>query len=53
MYLVMEGMKIQPCNPGFMDGRNAIIKADEIHFNSAHKCMLWNVFARRGFWIFC
>lgn len=52
MYLVMEGMKIQPCNPGFMDGRNAIIKADEIHFNSAHKCMLWNVFARRGFGFF-
>ena len=52
VYLVMEGMKIQPCNPGFMDGRNAIIKADEIHFNSTHKCMLWNVFARRGFGYF-
>jgi extracellular elastinolytic metalloproteinase len=52
MFLVMEGMKIQPCNPGFMDGRNAIIKADEIHFNSTHKCMLWNVFARRGFGYF-
>lgn len=52
VFLVMEGMKIQPCNPGFIDGRNAILKADEIHFNSTHKCMLWNVFARRGFGFF-
>jgi extracellular elastinolytic metalloproteinase len=52
VFLVMEGMKMQPCNPGFIDGRNAILKADEIHFNSTHKCMLWNVFALRGFGYF-
>lgn len=48
VYLVMEGMKMQPCNPGLIDGRNAILKADEVHNNGANKCMIWNVFARRG-----
>lgn len=48
VFLVMEGMKMQPCNPGLIDGRNAIIKADEVHNNGANKCMIWNVFARRG-----
>ncbi len=48
VYLVMEGMKMQSCNPGFIEGRNAIIKADEVHNSSANKCLIWNVFARRG-----
>jgi len=52
IYLVMEGMKMQPCNPGFILARDAIFKADQLHFNSTHKCLLWNVFARRGFGIF-
>ncbi len=47
-FLVVEGMKLQPCNPGFIQGRDAILKADQIHNNSAHKCLIWNVFARRG-----
>ncbi|MGB4961267.1 MAG: M36 family metallopeptidase, partial [Saprospiraceae bacterium] len=48
VFLVMEGMKLQPCNPGFIQGRDAILKADEIQNNYAHKCLIWNVFARRG-----
>lgn len=47
-YLVMEGMKMQACNPGFIQGRDAILKADEMHNNGAHKCLIWEVFARRG-----
>ena len=27
--LVMDGMKLQPCNPGFVDGRDAILAADQ------------------------
>jgi len=49
VFLVMEGMKIQACNPGFIMGRDAILKADEIHNNAENKCLIWNVFARRGF----
>ena len=48
VFLVMEGMKLQPCNPGFIQGRDAIFKADEVHNGSENKCLLWNVFARRG-----
>jgi uncharacterized repeat protein (TIGR01451 family) len=48
VFLVMEGIKMQPCNPGFIDARNAILKADSIHFKQENNCLLWNVFARRG-----
>jgi PKD repeat protein len=46
--LVMEGMKLQPCGPGFLDGRDAILAADNNLYGGAHRCMIWEVFARRG-----
>ena len=46
--LVMDGMKLQPCNPGFIDGRDAILAADIINNNGANQCLIWAVFARRG-----
>lgn len=46
--LVIEGLKLQPCSPGFLDGRDAILKADSILYGYAHKCAIWNAFARRG-----
>jgi extracellular elastinolytic metalloproteinase len=46
--LVMEGLKLQPCSPGFVDGRDAILKADELLYNSTYRCAIWNAFARRG-----
>ncbi len=46
--LVIEGMKLQPCRPGFLDARNAILAADSILYNSRHKCDIWKAFARRG-----
>lgn len=46
--LVLDGMKYQPCNPGFVDGRNAIFLADEMNYNNADTCLLSLVFARRG-----
>lgn len=48
MDLVMRGLKLQPCSPGFVDGRDAILLADELLYDGAHKCLLWKVFARRG-----
>ncbi|MHA4807329.1 M36 family metallopeptidase [Flavitalea flava] len=48
LQLVIEGMKYQPCDPGFLDGRDAILKADSILYNYAHKCAIWNAFSRRG-----
>lgn len=49
MNLVIEGLKLQPCNPGMVDGRDAIILADQMLYNGIHKCLIWEVFANRGF----
>ncbi|MBK6902098.1 MAG: M36 family metallopeptidase [Saprospirales bacterium] len=46
--LVMDGMKMQPCDPGFVDGRDAILDADQALFGGANQCLIWEVFARRG-----
>jgi hypothetical protein len=46
--LVMDGMKLQPCSPGFVDGRNAILMADQISNGGANQCAIWDAFARRG-----
>jgi hypothetical protein len=48
MRLVFEGMKLQPCNPGFVDGRDAILAADVALYGGAHLNALWAGFARRG-----
>ncbi len=48
LQLVIDGMKIQPCSPGFVDSRNAIILADSIRNGGANKVLLWTAFARRG-----
>jgi PKD repeat protein len=49
MRLIIEGLKLQPCSPGMIDGRDAIIAADQILYGGAHNCLIWNVFANRGF----
>lgn len=48
MALVIEGMKLTACGPGFVDARDAIIQADELLYNGDHVCLLWEVFANRG-----
>jgi len=46
--LVMDGMKMMPCSPGFVDGRDAILMADNVNNEGANQCLIWEVFARRG-----
>ena len=46
--LVIDGLKLQPCSPGFIDGRNAIFAADDINYNGEDYCLIYDVFARRG-----
>jgi extracellular elastinolytic metalloproteinase len=46
--LVMDGMKMQVCNPGFVEARDGILAADRADFSGAHQCLIWDVFARRG-----
>jgi len=45
---IVDGLKIQPCRPTFVDARNAIIQADEANFGGRHLCLLWKGFAKRG-----
>ena len=46
--LVQDGMAIQPCSPGFVDGRNAILSADQALTGGANQCLIWDAFASRG-----
>ena len=46
--LVIDGLKNQPCSPGFVDGRDAILAADMANNNGANQCLIWKAFARRG-----
>ncbi|MBK8433367.1 MAG: M36 family metallopeptidase [Chloroflexi bacterium] len=46
--LVSDGLKLQPCSPGFVDGRNAILAADMALTGGANQCLIWQGFAKRG-----
>jgi len=46
--LVLDGCKLQPCNPSFLDARDAILQADAVSNGGANTALIWNVFARRG-----
>ncbi|MCJ7933673.1 MAG: T9SS-dependent M36 family metallopeptidase [Chryseobacterium sp.] len=48
LQLVMDALKLQQCNPTFAQGRDAILAAEMATTNGENKCMIWNVFARRG-----
>ena len=46
--LVTQGLKLQPCRPGFVDGRDAILEADTLLYGGANSDLIWAAFARRG-----
>lgn len=46
--LVFDGMKNQPCLPGFVTGRDGILAADIALSGGANQCLIWETFARRG-----
>ena len=46
--LVTEALKLQPCSPGFIDGRDAILSADLALYNGQNTCLIWDAFAKRG-----
>jgi extracellular elastinolytic metalloproteinase len=54
LQLVMDGMKLQPCFPGFVDGRDAILAADDLltgdgsDFSGVNQCSIWSGFSVRG-----
>jgi len=48
LQLVVDGMKLQPCNPTFVEARDAILAADLVNHQGANQCALWRGFAKRG-----
>ena len=48
LQLLMDGMKLQPCSPGMVDGRDAILAADQALTNGDNVCEIWAGFAKRG-----
>ncbi len=48
MHIIIEGMKMTPCSPGFIDGRDAILAADQVLYGGANQCLIWEAFAKRG-----
>ncbi len=46
--LVMDGLKLQPCQPSFVQARDAILAADVADYDGDHECELWRAFAERG-----
>ena len=47
--LVTESLKIQPCSPGQLDGRDAMVAADAVLFDGAHAEQISAAFTRRGY----
>ncbi|MBE7528667.1 MAG: hypothetical protein HND44_02430 [Chloroflexi bacterium] len=46
--LVTQAFTLTPCNPGFVDGRNAILAADVALTGGQNACTIWAAFAKRG-----
>ncbi|MEM7105484.1 MAG: T9SS-dependent M36 family metallopeptidase [Bacteroidota bacterium] len=48
MQLVIESLKLTPCGTDFIQGRDAILAADQLLYNGANECLIWQAFAMRG-----
>ncbi|AEH00588.1 peptidase M36 fungalysin [Lacinutrix sp. 5H-3-7-4] len=48
MQLVLDGLKMQVCGAGFVDGRDALLAADFATTGGEDQCLIWEVFAARG-----
>ncbi|MBN1557962.1 MAG: M36 family metallopeptidase [Lentisphaerae bacterium] len=48
MQLVVDGMKLSPLNPTFIEARDAVLQADLVNDGGANQIALWKGFAKRG-----
>ncbi|KAF8934944.1 Fungalysin metallopeptidase-domain-containing protein [Dissophora ornata] len=48
LQLVVDGMKLQPCMPSFIQARDAILQAEKIVTDGRYQCDIWKAFAKRG-----
>jgi hypothetical protein len=45
---VVDALKLQPCDPTFVEGRDALLTADLNANAGANECLIWNAFGKRG-----
>jgi len=45
---VVDGEKLQPCQPNFIQARDAILQADKVNYEGRHYCTMYIAFAERG-----
>ncbi|KAG0368504.1 Fungalysin metallopeptidase-domain-containing protein [Gamsiella multidivaricata] len=48
LQLVVDGMKLQPCMPSFIQARDAILQAEKLLTEGKYQCDIWKAFAKRG-----
>ncbi|KAJ7461624.1 Fungalysin metallopeptidase-domain-containing protein [Mycena latifolia] len=46
LHLFIDALALQPCQPDFLQARDAIIQADHNRYTGSNKCLLWKAFAR-------
>jgi hypothetical protein len=46
--LVIDGMKLSPPAPSYINARDAILMADRVDFDGASQAQIWEAFAKRG-----
>ena len=45
---IIDGVKLQACDPSLTEARDAILDADRLNNNGDNACIIWEAFARRG-----
>ncbi|KAF8056573.1 Fungalysin metallopeptidase-domain-containing protein [Lyophyllum atratum] len=48
LHLFIDALPLQPCNPTFLNARDAWLQADVNRYGGANRCILWKAFASRG-----
>ncbi|WP_232509168.1 T9SS-dependent M36 family metallopeptidase [Chryseobacterium sp. StRB126] len=48
LQLIVNGLKLQTCDPSFIEGRDAILAAELAATEGVDRCMIWKTFAKRG-----
>ncbi|KAL5039195.1 hypothetical protein BDV3_002581 [Batrachochytrium dendrobatidis] len=46
---LIGGLMHQPCNPTFINARDAVLASDQAYYGGANVCEIWRGFAKRGF----
>ncbi|KAG0308314.1 Fungalysin/Thermolysin Extracellular metalloproteinase 5 [Linnemannia gamsii] len=48
LQLVVDGLKLQPCMPSFIQARDAILQAEKLLTKGEYQCDIWRAFTKRG-----